>query len=252
MKALFAIFFTFSLLSANSPVFAQADVTDSCIAINFVQVHYGLQLPGADMADRFGFNSNAGTSFYMKLRNNWFFGADFCYIFGNNVKDSLFEAIETEDHYIIDGNGTWAELFIYERGYYTTLQFGKIWNFLDPNPNSGFTTSFGVGFMQHKIRIENPENTAPQITGEYRKGYDRLSNGIALNQFIGFTLFSSQRLFSFRIGLEFTEAFTQNRRSYDYVLMAPMTGNRIDFLYGIRFDWMLPFYRGTPSQYYYN
>ncbi|MBA3901808.1 MAG: hypothetical protein H0X62_16670, partial [Bacteroidetes bacterium] len=118
------------------------------------------------------------------------------------------------------------------------------------NPNSGFFVLGGVGFLQHKVRIENPGNASPQIFGEYKKGYDRLTNGISTSQFIGYMFLSNNRLLNFFGGVEFVQGFTQNRR-FNYDNMDYDHTQRLDLLTGIKVGWVFPLYKKVPLKYYY-
>lgn len=218
-----------------------------------IHVHYAGQWPEGDMKDRYGFNSNAGFGGAFTTKNGWILEGDFNYIFGTKVKieDSLFAEIATDDGFIIDGNGQFAEVYTYERGYYLMFGFGKILPILKANDNSGLTFSLGSGFLQHKIRVYNPEETAVQVSGDYVKGYDYLSNGFALRQYLGYSFFATQKVYSFKFGFEIVEAFTQGRRDYLFPLHGPDTQDRLDILYGFKLTYMLPFYRDVKDTYYY-
>ena len=109
----------------------------------------------------------------------------------------------------------------------------------------------GIGFMQHKIRIENKDNDTPQLAGDLVKGYDRLSNGRMFNQFIGYMNLSNNHLVNFFAGLEVTEGFTRNRRSVNYDTGKHDGTKRLDMLYGLRFGWVLPLYSRAPEKVYY-
>jgi hypothetical protein len=215
--------------------------------------HYGFMLPAADMALRYGANSNAGGGFSYKTSSNWVFEGDFNYIFGGKIKieDSLFQDIADDDGNIIDGNGQFAEVYTYERGYYIMAGVCKITPWLRANANSGITFGLGAGFMQHKIRVYNPDNTAVEVCGDYVKGYDYLSNGFAIRQFVGYTMFGEQRIYSFKFGFEIVEAFTQGRRDYLFPMHGPDTAKRLDILYGLKLVWTIPFKRSTGDVYYY-
>lgn len=233
---------------------AQVSVRDSSVFIPMLGITYAYQIPGGDMKDRFGSNSNIGGTFQIKLKSNWIFGADFNYLFGNKIKgsDTLFSDISTSDGYIINSSGEYTDVFLYERGFYTSVRFGKLFPVLGPNPNSGPLVMGGVGLLQHKIRIENPNNTAPQISGDYKKGYDKLTNGIGISEFLGYMYMGNQRLISFYAGFEFTQAFTRSRRSYDFNLHGYDATKRVDLLWGIKAGWIIPFYKRAPAGYYYN
>jgi hypothetical protein len=224
-------------------VSAQVSVKDSCIKIPMFFAHYAFQVPGNDMANRFLDNSNLGAGFLFKTKKNLLFGADINYIFRDAVKENnILQSISTPDGFIIDGNGQPADVSLTERGFYTSLKCGKIFSILNPNPNSGVVAIGSVGFLQHKINISNPNNTAPQIAGDYKKGYDRLTNGIAFSEFIGYMYFSKNRLTSFFAGFEFVQAFTKNRRDINFDTQTKDYSKRTDLLSGFKIGWIIPLY----------
>jgi hypothetical protein len=253
MKKFFTIFFFLPLLWMSGKADAQG-VSDSSIFIPMLYVNYGYHWPGGDLKERFGSNSDIGGGFLIKLKKNWIFGVDYNYLFSAHVKngDSLFSSIDTEDGYLIDRNGELTAPNLYERGFYTSVRFGKLFPVLGPNPNSGPFIIGSVGLLQHKIRIENLGNAAPQIIGDYVKGYDKLSNGLGLSEFIGYMYMGNNRLISFFAGVEFNQAFTQSRRSYDFNLGDRDRTKRLDLMWGIKAGWIIPFYKRMPKGYYYN
>jgi hypothetical protein len=120
-------------------------------------------------------------------------------------------------------------------------------------PNSGLVLNMGVGLIQHKIRIEVIGNNVPQLAKAYKKGYDRLSNGLLLSQDLGYLYLSDNRLLNIYFGFECMEGFTQSRRSFDYDKMQRDTKKRLDILYGVKIAWILPVYgsRGPKGVYTY-
>jgi hypothetical protein len=56
----------------------------------------------------------------------------------------------------------------------------------------------------------------PQVQGAYAKGYDRLTNGPAISQYIGWLHLDRKKLVNFNAGIEIIEAFTQNRRDFNF------------------------------------
>jgi len=232
---------------------AQKSVRDSSIVIPSISVHYAYQFPGGDLSDRFGNNHNVGAAFTLKLRSNFTLGLEANYLFGTDVKneDSYFHAIRNDHGYVIDGNGEYAEVHLDERGFEIFAFAGYQFHFLSPNPNSGLFFHIGAGFLQHYVRINNPGNTAPQIIGEYSKLYDRLSNGFSCTQLIGYRYMGNRNLANFYLGFEFTQAWTQSRRSYNADDMKRNTDSHLDLLYGIKFGWIIPLYGRAPKDFYY-
>ncbi|MFI5150681.1 MAG: hypothetical protein ACHQRM_13165 [Bacteroidia bacterium] len=247
MKRLFFLLFLLPGLYSSG----QINIKDSCVHIPMLQFSYAGQFPGGDMAHRFGYNSNICLNYSFKTSKNWVFGVDFAYIFGNQVRESVLDSISTRNHFVIDVNGELAEIHLWERGFSTTAWAGKLFPVYGPNPNCGLQTSIGLGFLQHHIKIEDIGNRSPQLAGDLKKGYDRLTNGPSVSEYIGYTYLSNNRFVNFFFGIEFTQAFTQDRRSWDYEMMKVDDKQRVDLLYGLRAGWILPLYKKNVAIHYY-
>ena len=173
-------------------------------------------------------------------------------MFGQSVKnsDAILKGISTKDGFIIDANGYMADIVFYERGYNFLGKFGKVIRLLAPNPNCGFTVVAGAGYIQDKIRIHVIGNTAPQLLGDYSKGYDRLNGGLAVTGAIGYMYLSNTRLLNFSINVEVMQAFTKPYRERDFDTGKQDTRKLSSQFYTIRVNWMIPFYRRTPKEFY--
>lgn len=232
----------------------QSDISDTALSIPMFYATYSFQFPGGDLDDRFGNNSSIGGGFCWKTKPNWIFGAEFNFLFGNNVKvaDEIMNNLKTEDGAIINMAGNYTSYSIYERGYYISARIGKLIPVLSPNPNSGITIIGSLGYLQHKIRIEVAENTAPQLLDDYKKGYDRLAGGFGISEFIGYTYLSDSRLWNFYLGFEINQAWTNPLRDVNFDTGKPdENNNRFDVLYGIKVGWIVPLFKRMPEKYYY-
>lgn len=222
--------------------------------IPFFYAFYGYQWPGADMAEQFGSNSVIGPGFMVKTKSNWLLGAEYDFHFGNNVINGLeiFDNMMTSDGQVISGNGTPALVALFERANSFGAKFGKVIP-VSQDKNSGIFITAGIGYITHKIRIEVENQSAPQLKGDYKRGYDRLSSGLMLNQAIGFMYFGKSRLLNFTISVEAFEGFVKPQRDYYFDLMAPPPDNKqFDFLIGPKISWMIPVrQRGLKEFYYY-
>lgn len=226
---------------------------DSIIPCFSLSLNYAFQIPGGDLMKRFGNNSNVGGSFFYKNKHNLFFSFQSDYIFGTELRgENPLDSIATSAGFVIDREGKYADIRIFERGFMFGFSGGKIFNsFLSPNKNSGFVLTGGVGFLQHKIRVYDNGARAPQLSKEYLKGYDRLTSGIFASEFLGYWFMSKSRFVNCFVGFEFIQGFTKSRRSWDYSLMRADTERRNDLLSGIRFGWVIPLYRKNVSNKYY-
>ena len=244
---------TFFFVLNNSEVYSQGSIRDSAIAMHIVGIGYSYQVPGGDLAKRFGNSSMAELNYAYKLKSNLIFSANGGFIFGDNLKeDSILKNISNSDGFVLGNDGTYADIRLTERGYNFSITFGKLFTFKKPNPNSGIAVMAGLGCIQHKIRIETVNNTVPQLNDDYKKGYDRLTNGMELHESVSYIYFGNHYLVNFYFGFEFIQAFTQNRRDYNFDTMMKDDKKRVDLLFGIRAGWMLPIYRKAPNKYYFN
>jgi hypothetical protein len=232
----------------------QLDIKDTTLSIPMFYATYSYQFPGGDLAERYGNNSSIGGGFSWKTITNWIIGSEFNFLFGNDVKiaDEIMNNLKTEDGAIINMAGNFTSYSVLERGYYISGRLGKLFPVLSPNPNSGITLIGSIGYLQHKIRIEVVENTAPQLQDDYKKGYDRLAGGFGLSEFLGYTYLSNSRLLNFYLGFEFNQAWTKPKREVNFDTGEPdPVQKRFDVFYGIKVGWIIPLFKRMPEKYYY-
>ena len=240
------------LLGIPYLLLAQEDISEGEIRIPIINLNAGFHLPGGDLAERFGSNSMLGVGFQMKNEKNFYWGIDFAALAGADVKeDNVIDVITADSLDIIDVNGHTASIRFWERGAQSQLILGKIIPVLGPNENSGIFFQGGLGYMYHKIRIEDIGNQSPQLNADMRKGYDRLCMGFTTSQFVGYRHFSNNHKINFFVGVEFIQAFTQDVRQYDYNAQTTYTDKRVDLLSGFKFGWTFPLYKKSDNQYYY-
>ncbi len=254
MSKYLIILLVFLFAGNTKDVFSQVSVSDSTLSIPMFYVTYAYQFPGGDMADRFGNNSSIGGGFQLKTNKNWITGGEFLFLFGNKVKiaENIMNNLKTENGYIIRQSGNFTNYAIFERGYYISGRIGKLIPVLSPNQNSGIVVMGSLGYFQHKIRIEVEKNTAPQLNGDYKKGYDRLAGGFALSQFIGYMHIGESRLLNFFGGIEIYEAWTKPKRDVNFDTTKPdLITNRFDLLIGLKIGWVVPIFKRMPEKYYY-
>ncbi|MDX5348209.1 MAG: hypothetical protein LPJ89_04015 [Hymenobacteraceae bacterium] len=223
--------------------------------IPIIYASFGADAVGGDMKDRYGPNFEAGAGFLFKTKTNWLFGADFNYLFGDIVKEGILDSILTSDGQLIGSDGLYSDVRVTERGIkLPVLKAGKLVSapFFNGSVNSGFFGLVGVGFLQHKINFEDVTQTAKQIGGDYRKGYDRLTNGLVLTQTAGYLYLDKKRLINFFIAAEFSQGFTKSRRDFDFSTMQHDDKARKDLFYGVKVGWAFPIYKKLPQTYYYN
>jgi hypothetical protein len=244
MKFFIPIFFTYCI------GFSQIDSLK--VFVPLVSIHFGGHVPAGDLAERFGPDLNLGASFLFKTKLNWLFGVESNYFFGRNVKEDVLVQLKNSDGSIADNEGFPADLRVTERGVGIHLTAGRVLKFWAPNPNSGFMFNVGAGYFQSKIKLYDAQQKIAAVKGDLVYGYDRLSSGFSVTQFLGYMYLSDNRLLNFYFGIEGYQAFTQSVRKLNYDTGLPDTKKRLDMLYGLRFGWILPLYKKTPNEFYYN
>ncbi len=252
------ILLVFLLLSSIGQSFAQDALfgTDSTRKPKYgfiLNGNVGGDLPLADMAKRFGNSMRFGPAITYKTRKNYIWGVKADFITGSLIKeDSLL--MNVRDKYSVNTfNGKFVEainnsgervgLPVYERGYLLGVQFGKIFSFSKENPDNGLTLITSAGFIQHKITIYNNNSDVPAVLGDYVKGYDRLTNGWFVGEFVGYSYFAKNKFVNFNIGVDATLAVTKCRRDFLYDVMRADDKQRLDVLLGLRAGWMIPIFR---------
>ncbi|MFC2128335.1 hypothetical protein ACFLRR_00525, partial [Bacteroidota bacterium] len=213
-------------------------------------MHFGYQIPGGNIAERYGNNGYAGLSYFLKLKSNWIIEAQYDYIFGEFYGERTnFEGIYSQEGYFFTEDGRFIEVHARESGFFGGIKLGKIFPVFGSNPNSGILFQVGAGLLQYKTYLEET-NDVPVLNDEYSKGWDRLTNGFALNQFIGYMHMSDRYRFNFFAGFEFYQAWTQNRRDYDFYSMQKMDNKNNDFLYSFKVGWLINFSKRNPERFY--
>lgn len=218
-----------------------------------IGVNGGFDLPGADMAKRFGASYRIGPSLFYKTTSNWMFGVKADFLFGGRVReDSLLYNVSDKYGQFINNGGQRIGVGIFERGYLIGLQAGKILPLNKAKPYKGILIMTGAGFVQHKISIIDDDKTIAQVRGDYRKGYDRLTNGWYLEQFAGWNMFDKAGLVNFHIGLNVMAGFTKGRRDYLYDVMRKDDAPRLDLLFGIRGGFYIPIFNKKSEEVYFD
>lgn len=239
-----AIFITLSSISQT--------LEDEKMLIPMISVNLGYNFPGGDFAERFENSGQVGLSFKAKFKSNLLVGIEGSYLFNQGIKDrEYFKYLMNEEAWITNMYGEPGLVSERLEGINIYGQLGYIFNVLAPNPNSGIMVTAGLGFMQHKIFIEQRGNNMPQLTDELIKGYDRLCNGLMINQFIGYAYFHKKGVWNFFAGMEFTQGFTQNRRAWDHIEERKIDDNRTDLLYSFKVGWVLSLHRRMSTEIYY-
>jgi hypothetical protein len=235
---LFLLVLMHGWISSQTPAFHPDSINRAWMA----QVGGGLTVPAGNLSERFGLSGLAGATLSWKNGHNWLFEVGGEFLFGSDVReDTILNGITTDSGFVIGLDGLLYEPLLYERGFVGSVGLGKIIPVSVHYPNSGIMLGLRATFLQHKIFYSiKPDENVPQLNKEMRKGYDRLTNGWGLSEEIAWHNMSRSGLINFRIGLELIQAFTKNRRAYNFDAMVPDTETRMDLLFNLKIRWILP------------
>jgi hypothetical protein len=189
---------------------------------------------------------------YRKTKSNFIFGVDWHYLYAQKVKENdVFSNITTKDGFAINEQGQNASVRVNQRGHSYNFKFGKLFPTPLSNKNSGILMMANIGYLQHKLRIDDVGGLTPQLRGDYKKGYDKLTGGFSVGGFLGYLYMSDNRYLNFYGGIEYYFASTQSLRGYNYNSMNVDNQKRKDILAGLRIGIILPIYDKNPNEFYY-
>ncbi|HEX5111771.1 MAG TPA: hypothetical protein VFV79_02920 [Saprospiraceae bacterium] len=211
---------------------------------------YGFNFPLGDMQDRFGESNVLGAGLEsISYESKVSIGIDGGYFFGNTVKEDVLLQLRSGDGNIIGINGLPGDVSLKERGYFMGAHAGKIFSTTDQKSSlTGIRTQLGIGFIQHKIRIQDNQNNIVPLNKEYLQGYDRLTNGAALRLAAGYQYDSPLNNFHFKIMGDVTAARTQSRRDLDYATGTYLGEKRTDILLGVSVSYVVMISRAQTSE----
>jgi hypothetical protein len=212
---------------------------DSASSGFLIELSYAGQLPGGELGQIFGFNSNVQGGVYYKTRTNWEYGASFGYIFGNQLRASnIFDSIATTNGNLIANDGNYAGISYFEKGFTIQLTVGKLFP-VSKNINSGILFTLSAGYIQYHIDIQSTTDLTPQIDSNYVKGYEHLTAGVCATEFLGYQYISKKQFLALFAGFEFTEAFAKSLQ-FDFQSETKNPNYKYSMLSSIRVGWILP------------
>lgn len=246
LRVLVISLFTFWCLNLN------AQEENGIKKTHLIGLGMGLHNTGADMADRFGGGKSVNLFWEIMAPSRIFMGIEGGVLFGGQVNEpNLGINLINENGSVTGASGFPATVDPTFFGYKIQFNLGKTWQFGE-SPSWMWVGKFGLGFLEHKIDFDIANEDVPQLSGEYVKGYDRLTNGILTEFYFGLMHLDQNRLKNFYVGVHASPAFTGERRAFNFDTQTLPIENRFDFLYGIKAGWVLPIYRSVKDVYYYN
>lgn len=249
-KMKYYTFFVIVLLFMSPALKAQEAEIPTGSAVLY-DINYGISWSAGDLNKRFGRKNVLGAGVTFQNTSNFQIGLGLNYFFGTQVKEDVLSNLRNAQGNIIGTDGFPAIVLLRERGINLNINIGKVFN-LEPDSKSGIKVNFGMGLLQHWIRVQDETNSVPQIVGDYRFGYDRKTRGIAFTQFIGYQLLSADSRVNFYGGLEFHEALSTNIRPFNFASQVEETDSRKDLNIGLKVGFIVPFYKADkPDEIFY-
>lgn len=252
-RLLFGCLLLTGAFTASAQLQMRVTKTDSAGLMVYLAANYGYAIPLADLRNETTNIMGVGADLCLKTKSNWSFETGFNYHFSGKVKgtDSLFRLITNSIGSIMDGDGQPADIDVDQRMWDMRLAAGKIFPISPYRRNAGIQVKIGGGYSQRYIYIKNPDNRVAALNGEYKKGYDRLTGGFSLYQFLGYVHLSKSQYTCFYIGMEATECFSKRLREWDFSLMGKDERSFTDVLVGIKAGWIIPLYKKEYQDAYY-
>ncbi len=253
MKIKFTFLFIAFILLHSAQVQAQTGVESKRAWL----IGFGLSsnIPSGPWTENFRENFSLSTSVGRKFDNNLIISGELNYLFGGEVesRNDILENITTSNGQLLNGNGSYAQININQRGTYFNLQAEKLFFSPANNENSGWSVAAGAGYAWHWLNIDNVGNDSPQLNEEYIRGYDRLSRGFTAMQSIGYLYLSKSKLVNFKVSFELNQIWSQDLRKYNYPTGLLSNESQLNLLYSLKLKWYLPIYLGGKTdEYYYN
>ncbi len=208
---------------------------------------YGYELPGFDMAKRFGGAHVPGGGIMVAMPDNWLFGIEANRVYGSVVKENdILSTFRTSEGRIIGADGYYASAGYSLRGLRApVLKAGKIfpYAFGAANERSGFFAMIGLGYLAHHINITDEALNLQQFTinEPYLRRFERRTAGPAITQSLGYVYLGSKRFINFFTAIEITQGLTTNRY-YNLDTQVAREGTRLDLMIGARAGLILPLY----------
>ncbi|PHI20817.1 hypothetical protein CEQ90_05495 [Lewinellaceae bacterium SD302] len=249
MRFIATLLFICCFLTLSAQGLAGSRNLEKGILLNF---SYGPTVTSGDLADRFGNMASIEVGVdYTPEDSGWLFGVVGQYLFGTTVKEDVLSGLRLSNGIVVGNQRSAAEMQLRSRGYFLGVRVGRIVSFGE-NKRSGIKIGLGGGVLSHRIRLQEDANQdVNQIINDYKKGYDRLTEGPALYQFIGYQHMSMNGRVNVFIGAELIEGFTSSQRSYDFNTASSLEGNRLDIIAGLRAGLILPIFIGEGEEIFY-
>lgn len=248
----FSLIALFTLLSTCASAQGLAGAKNLDRGVLF-QVGYGPYQSAGELADRFG-NGWAidGGIYWLPANSNFEFGVRANYGFGQEVKEDVLAGLRTPQGFIIGNNREPADIQLRQRQLFIGPSLGYTFR-IGSNQRKGVSLKTTLGYYAHRIRIQrDPVQGTDALLEEFTPGYDRLTGGPAIYQFVGYQTLSEDRRINAYIGFDMLAGFTRPLRAFDVAEGGPLPDDlRTDLVLGVRAGLIIPIYLGEGREIFY-
>ena len=202
-----------------------------------LQASYLVEVPGADLADRYGLNGKFEFKLeYLTDANIAVYGKAGMRI-NQNVKEDVLASARTSDGFVIGVNGFYADLFGRKRG----IDGGIGLDYLIPVSKNDLRFGLAMVYTTHWVNIVDDSRSVPIILEESRQFYDRFVSGFGIEENLQYQFNIGSNKAALLLGLQFGQSFTREHR---YLLIGENTpSQRLDLYFGLKATYLLPLFR---------
>jgi hypothetical protein len=200
-----------------------------------------------DLSDRFGTNTGMTVALEKTFSKGSAIALEYQLNFSSNVKEDVFASYRNENGNVIGINGLGAFTYLRMRSNYAGISYGQALY----KKNNGIKLKIGGGLFSHYIRILDDSRNLVLADEQYRKGFDRLTNGLAAKQEVIYEYHGVTNNYHFNLGFSIMEGFTNPVRSINFDTGLASPSGRMDILYGLNLVWMVPIYKSGDAVKYY-
>ncbi|MBK8635455.1 MAG: hypothetical protein IPN72_18550 [Saprospiraceae bacterium] len=209
---------------------------------------YGLQLPYADLSQRYGANLDVSVGLEFQKGNGLSLGIAWAFLFGNNVKYDALKTFREPTGILIGVDGLASDVYYRSRGQ----QLGLDVSYNLGKDKSGLVFGGGLGILTYYTAVVDDSRSFEQVLGKYQSLYTLKAIGPYVKPLLGYHYKSSSGLINGKILFETTLSLTKFSQDSPYNEFLANKSTFADHSFGIKLVWLLPLrkYGETTVKYF--
>ncbi len=218
-------------------LFCFAKLTNLCGQQNILAFRstYGLQLPYADLSERYGGNLDVSVGFEYQKKNGLSLGLSWAFLFGNNVKYDALKTFREPTGILIGIDGLASDVYYRSRGQ----QLGMDVGYNLGKDKSGLVFGGGFGVLTYYTAVVDDSRSFEQVLGKYQPLYNLKAIGPYLKPIVGYHFKSESGLINGKILFESTLSMTKFPQASPYNEFYGTKSTFADHSFGIKLVWLL-------------